>query len=208
MQHMNNNVKQGDQIQPRFNLSTAVGNGSNSPGFASPFSSTIPVYSVNSPTPGKFGYLASSFSAVDMVSPEIRNDINADGQVQTFSALRRSNSHSLPIAFKYSLDSSVDTLWKYAVADSTRSHYTTSFDLYKKFSLLQGSFWTSNEMPPVSETLLITGTATSAQEVRLEDQLIKTLGRWSSDCYTRYIHTSPRVIKQAQNQLVSSISLS
>lgn len=53
-----------------------------------------------------------------------------------------------------------------------------------------------------------TGAATTAQEVRLEDHLIKTLGRWSSDCYTRYIHTSPRVIQQAQNQLVSSIFLS
>ncbi|VDI66539.1 Hypothetical predicted protein [Mytilus galloprovincialis] len=52
------------------------------------------------------------------------------------------------------------------------------------------------------------GAATTAQEVRLEDHLIKTLGRWSSDCYTRYIHTSPKVIQQAQNQLVSSISLS
>ncbi|CAC5395448.1 unnamed protein product [Mytilus coruscus] len=29
------------------------------------------------------------------------------------------------------------------------------------------------------------GATTTAQEVRLEDHLIKTLGRWSSDCYTR-----------------------
>ena len=42
------------------------------------------------------------------------------------------------------------------------------------------------------------GAATSAHEARLEDHLIQTLGRWSSDCYTRYIHTSPKVIQQAQ----------
>ncbi|CAC5408356.1 unnamed protein product [Mytilus coruscus] len=78
MQHMN---KQGDQIQPRFTLSTAFRNGSNSPGFVSPFTSTIPVYSANSSTPGKFGYSASSFSAVDMVSPELRNDIIAGKDV-------------------------------------------------------------------------------------------------------------------------------
>ncbi|CAC5404653.1 unnamed protein product [Mytilus coruscus] len=81
MQQINNNTKQGDQIQPRFNLSTAVGNGSNSPGFASPFSSAIPAYSVNSSTPGKFGYPASSFSAVDMVFPELMNDIIAGKDV-------------------------------------------------------------------------------------------------------------------------------
>ncbi|CAC5391725.1 unnamed protein product [Mytilus coruscus] len=70
MQLMN---KQGDQIQPRFTLSAAFGNGSTSPGIASSFTSTIPVYSANSSTPGKFEYPASSFSAVDMVSPELRN---------------------------------------------------------------------------------------------------------------------------------------
>ncbi|CAG2231525.1 unnamed protein product [Mytilus edulis] len=45
------------------------------------------------------------------------------------------------------------------------------------------------------------GAATSAQEARLEDHLIQTLGRWSSNCYTRYIHTSPNVLKNAQKQL-------
>ncbi|CAG2242115.1 unnamed protein product [Mytilus edulis] len=72
MQQMN---KQGEQIQPSFNLSTALGHGSTSLGIAPSFNSTIPVYSTNSSTPGKFGFPASSFSAVDMVSPELRNDI-------------------------------------------------------------------------------------------------------------------------------------
>jgi hypothetical protein len=43
--------------------------------------------------------------------------------------------------------------------------------------------------------------ATAANEARREDLLIQTLGRWSSDCYTRHIHTSPKVIQQAQKQL-------
>ena len=43
-----------------------------------------------------------------------------------------------------------------------------------------------------------------AHEARLEDHLIQTLGRWSSDCYTRYIHTSPKVIQQAQKQLAKT----
>ncbi len=51
------------------------------------------------------------------------------------------------------------------------------------------------------------GAATTAHEVRLEDHLIKTLGRWSSDCYTRYIHTSPEVIRQAQRELAASVNV-
>jgi L-lactate utilization protein LutC len=43
-------------------------------------------------------------------------------------------------------------------------------------------------------------------QARLEDHLIQTLGRWSSDCYTRYIHTSPEVLRQAQAQLVATFT--
>jgi hypothetical protein len=42
------------------------------------------------------------------------------------------------------------------------------------------------------------GAATTASNVRLEDHLLKTLGRWSSDCYTTYIHTPLQVIRDAQ----------
>ena len=48
------------------------------------------------------------------------------------------------------------------------------------------------------------GAATAAHEARLNDHLIQTLGRWSSDCYTRYIHTSLKVIQQVQKQLAET----
>jgi hypothetical protein len=48
------------------------------------------------------------------------------------------------------------------------------------------------------------GAVTAAHEARHEDHLIQSLGRWSSDCYTRYIHTSPKVIQQAQKQLAET----
>ncbi len=47
------------------------------------------------------------------------------------------------------------------------------------------------------------GAATTAAAVRMEDHLIKTLGRWSSDCYTRYIHVSGHLLRQAQTSLCS-----
>lgn len=46
------------------------------------------------------------------------------------------------------------------------------------------------------------GAATSASKVRMEDHLIKTLGRWSSESYCRYIKTSTSTIKNAQKSLM------
>ncbi|CAC5397543.1 unnamed protein product [Mytilus coruscus] len=45
------------------------------------------------------------------------------------------------------------------------------------------------------------GAATSAGKAKIEDHLIKTLGRWSSDSYIRYIRVTPASIKSAQNRL-------
>lgn len=45
------------------------------------------------------------------------------------------------------------------------------------------------------------GAATSAAAAGVEDHLIQTLGRWSSNCYTRYIRTSLDIIKHAQQQI-------
>ncbi|XP_071119608.1 uncharacterized protein [Haliotis cracherodii] len=42
------------------------------------------------------------------------------------------------------------------------------------------------------------GAATTAATAGIPDHLIKTLGRWSSDCYNRYIRTEQRSIHQAQ----------
>ena len=49
------------------------------------------------------------------------------------------------------------------------------------------------------------GAATSASAARLEDHLIQTLGRWSSDCYKTYIHTPIHVIKDAQLALLKEL---
>lgn len=42
------------------------------------------------------------------------------------------------------------------------------------------------------------GAATAAASARIEDHLIKTLGRWASDSYCRYIHTTPSTLRAAQ----------
>ena len=49
------------------------------------------------------------------------------------------------------------------------------------------------------------GAASSGCAARLEDHLIKTLGRWSSDCYRTYIHTPKQVIRSAQMALLTEL---
>jgi hypothetical protein len=45
------------------------------------------------------------------------------------------------------------------------------------------------------------GAATAAAAAGVEDHVIKDLGRWSSDCYARYIRTDSDIIKRAQRRL-------
>ena len=46
------------------------------------------------------------------------------------------------------------------------------------------------------------GVATSAAKARIEDHLIKSLGRWTSDSYVRYIKTPDSAIKHAQQSML------
>ena len=48
------------------------------------------------------------------------------------------------------------------------------------------------------------GGATSASQAQFEDNMIKTLGRWSSQSYCTYIKASKNTIKQAQQSLTNS----
>ena len=49
------------------------------------------------------------------------------------------------------------------------------------------------------------GASSSACKARLEDHLIKTLGRWTSDCCRTYIHTPEQVIQNAQSALIAEL---
>ena len=48
------------------------------------------------------------------------------------------------------------------------------------------------------------GAATSAAAANIPDHLIKLLGRWSSDCYQRYIRTPPTVLSYALNVIADT----
>ena len=45
------------------------------------------------------------------------------------------------------------------------------------------------------------GASTTAAAAQIPDHLIKTLGRWSSNCYLRYIRTDPESIRRAQHRM-------
>ena len=50
------------------------------------------------------------------------------------------------------------------------------------------------------------GAATSAKHTGMSDVLIKTLGRWQSDAYQRYIRTSPQQLANLSRLLLSETS--
>ncbi|CAC5376001.1 unnamed protein product [Mytilus coruscus] len=52
------------------------------------------------------------------------------------------------------------------------------------------------------------GASTSAGSVNIQDHLIKTLGRWTSDSYCRYIRISKDTIRKAQKSLTLSKNIS
>ena len=86
------------------------------------------------------------------------------------------------------------------------------------FSYVSGSFLTREKL--TSETRLLLsrggldssefaghsfriGAATAAASANLSPWLIKVLGRWSSDCFERYIKTPPSVLAQVPQTLVN-----
>jgi hypothetical protein len=46
------------------------------------------------------------------------------------------------------LDTAIDNLKSYAVADSTKALYSVGFELYVKFLQLQGQNWSQEQLPP------------------------------------------------------------
>jgi hypothetical protein len=47
------------------------------------------------------------------------------------------------------------------------------------------------------------GAATSAAACGVEDHVIQTLGRWSSDCYIRYIRADAKILRKAKLDMCS-----
>jgi len=45
------------------------------------------------------------------------------------------------------------------------------------------------------------GAATTAADAHIPDHMIRTMGRWNSDCYCRYIQTSPKALQEAQQTM-------
>ena len=48
------------------------------------------------------------------------------------------------------------------------------------------------------------GAATSAAAAGVQDHVIQVLGRWSSDCFIRYFHTTPATLQLAQHDMTFS----
>ena len=51
------------------------------------------------------------------------------------------------------------------------------------------------------------GAATTTAERGIQDSLIKTMGRWESSAYTRYVRTSPEVLRSVAITMSLSVKL-
>ena len=99
-----------------------------------------------------------------------------------------------------------------AYLDSRTPFHTTG----RLFTFQSGSFLTRGRLPNETRLLLSKGglnsgefaghsfrigAATTAASANLPPWLIKVLGRWSSDCFERYIKTPPSVLAQVPQTL-------
>ncbi|XP_063418241.1 uncharacterized protein LOC134701028 [Mytilus trossulus] len=125
--------------------------------FPNSFASQVPIFSMQNQhmQMTKHGYPATAFSGVDMVSPEIRTKIISDEQISSVSTRGRESSNSLSNPGRDYLDIAVENLQTFAVADSTKALYNVGYEHYLKFLQLQGSTWSTFQLPPVSENLLM-----------------------------------------------------
>lgn len=93
-----------------------------------------------------------------------------------------------------------------------------SFDSGPLFIYVSGAFLTREKLTRETRLLISKGgldssqfaghsfqigAATTAASANLPPWLIKVLGRWSTDCFERYIKTPPSVLAQVPQQLVS-----
>lgn len=71
------------------------------------------------------------------------------------------------------MDSAITDLLNHAVSSRTLSSYNVGVDLYKRFLLLQGFVWKDNELPPVSEILLMRFVAYCDEHKNLKYSTVK-----------------------------------
>ena len=96
----------------------------------------------------------------------------------------------------------------------------SSFDSGPLFIYVSGAFLTREKLARETRLLISKGglgssefaghsfrigAATTAASANLPPWLIKMLGRWSSDCFERYIKTPPSILAQVPQQLVSQL---
>ncbi|XP_062596523.1 uncharacterized protein LOC134257963 [Saccostrea cucullata] len=120
------------------------------------------------------GTPSSQIAAVDLVSPEIRADIVADGQISSVGSRGRQKQHSMPTFDGNDLDSVVNNLWNYSISSKTQAQYKVGLDTYVKFSLLRGfHVQTDNSLPPISEQTLVYFVAYCDDHLHLSYSTIK-----------------------------------
>ncbi|CAC5405084.1 unnamed protein product [Mytilus coruscus] len=95
-------------------------------------------------------------------------------QISSVSTRGRESSNSLSNPRRDYLDFAVENLQAFVVADSTKALYNVGYEHYLKFLQLQGSTWSTFQLPPVSENLLMRFIAFCETHKHLRYSIIKS----------------------------------
>ena len=81
----------------------------------------------------------------------------------------------------------------------------TTFLTRQTLSALVKQLLRTSELPGLSSHSFRIGAAKPAAAAKVPDWLIKTLGRWSSNCYEKYIRTPDNIIESIPSVLVNTV---
>ena len=80
-----------------------------------------------------------------------------------------------------------------------------TFLIRQALSVLVKQLLGKSKLPGLSSDSFRIGAATTAAAAKVPDWLIKTFGRWSSNCYEQYIRTPDNIIGSIPSVLINTV---
>ncbi|XP_062598608.1 uncharacterized protein LOC134260042 [Saccostrea cucullata] len=123
----------------------------------------------------RYGYAAESLPLVETISPQLRQQITADGEISMPGPTLRSRAHSLPASFRDvdGLEQAVQDLWDKSLSHSTKQTYSSAFQTFLTFMQMNGVTFLNDGLPPVNETVLVYFVTHCKSVLKLKHDTIK-----------------------------------
>lgn len=152
----NHNIQSGSQSN--FTLSTAMAAMSSS--VSRPSVTTTGIADLQ-PAPSykrtRFGFSAESLPLVETISPQLRQQITADGEIPDSTSWSRGESNSLypPLYDVDRLDQQVTELLDASLSTSTKQTYSSALQCFLTFMCMNGVVCSRTSLASITETTLV-----------------------------------------------------